>query len=325
MGVFKKIENEEKKQGNEKEKYTLFNPINEKKVKIYEMKEDQIVNYGNDMKTKIITAKVVGDIGEETQTSEQLVCFEIPEYMKKEELYENGVLNVLTYNGAFYNLKKEEYNHIGRISEFAENNHTGYGYAIEPPTGVVLNYVKRSLNRKSNGIISSSKEKKELYSIPNGYTKEGIRSRQESVKYYIQQEGENSYTVKDPNSGETIILKNVNIVSNINHSNGERSTLYTCKRITGGNLGNSKNVSFELPMNIGNIAKSGNENQIKKLVELVSDQNVANYCADHTKKGTNKNLTFIGNLQYTGEEYQVTDGASQVLGYVDELSNILKF
>ncbi len=314
MGVMKKQKN---KLENGNSYYELWNPINDRRVEIYELKEDRTVNYGNNNKTKLITAKVKGNVDETDSESEvSLVCFEIPEKMNKEDLYKNGVLNVLTYNGAFYSLKGKEYNHVGRISEFVENSQAGYGYAIEPATNIVLNYVKRSLNHNIAG------KGEEIHSIPSGVTKEGLK-REIQKGNFIKITGNNSYVIEDI-YGKEIKLENVNIASNIKHSDGSHSTLYTCKRVVNNGLG-KQNVSFELPTNIGNIVRNGNEDQIGKLRELVSDPSVANFTANNAKPGTNKNLTYIGNLQYTEEGYQITDGASPVLGYVDEIAKQPRF
>lgn len=278
--------------------YEFCNPCTGDILRVYEIKMDKVVDYGNGIKTKLMVARM-GNLNQDLDNNpeSEFVCFEIPYDMKKKEIYKSGILEKCAQMGNFNSLNKNGYTYIGKISRLFRDEDKSVNYEIKETVPKVKEYIVNCLNDKA--IQYKAKQKKEY-----------IKTNDVKINCY-----NNSYIFTETNKGKTIKVKDVILASNIKYSNGDTTNLYIANTIytdrKGKNIYAEKKFAFELPYSIEHVAKSKNIKDIQKVRKLFSGK------ADSTEEG----LTYIGTLRETKNGFVEAVTDTGIIGYIEELKN----
>lgn len=293
--------------------------------------------YEDGRQTRLIRTKVIKHEKEDDTIylgTGNHVCFEVPYSIPVDKIESMGLLESLARSRAFSNLNPNAYTHLGRFDDqFLQRL---------PPTPSMLNYVDRNLNpqvqqemeQRKNQIQREQALRQQRYKQSLHWENDGEyeRRRREILEKRkadpsITPIGKNEYRMNDPNTGELIFLKNLEVMStNIRHHDNSRpTTLYSARVIYKSNLEDAffinegSPVSFELTGSIQDVINRRNLQETQKLRELFSESHIqANSDPDR--------LSFIGRLKDQGRfGFQIEQGTHAVLTFVEEYSKEEKY
>lgn len=280
--------------------YEFCNPCTGDILRVYDIKMDKIVDYGNGIKTKLMIARMGNlNIDLDSNPESEFVCFEVPYDMKKKEIYKAGILEKCAQMGNFNNLNRKGYTYIGKISRLYRDEDNSINYEIKETVPKVKEYIVNNLSEKA--VQYKEKQKREY-----------IKANDVKINSYNQ----NNYVFTEINKGKTVNVKEVKLVSHIKYNNGDvtnlyiADTIYTDKR--GKKVHAEKKLAFELPYSIENIAKSKNIKNIQKTRKLFTGW---------AEENDSKELTYIGALRETKNGFIESAADGEVIKYIEELKN----
>ena len=283
------------------------------------------------IKTKIIKHEEGGTI---YLGAEDYVCFEVPASIPIEKIESIGLLESLAHSGAFSNLDSKVYTHLGRFDDKF--------LRLVPPNPNVLAYVDRNLNPLMQEELTQRRmqiereqrlcEQKYRESLKIDNNGDYMKRRREQLAKRrldpsITRVSGNEYNMNDPETGEIIFLKNIEVMcEDIRHrDNTAPTTLYSARVSYKSNpddeilINEGSIISFELTGTIQDTINRRNPQEIQKLRELFSESHV-------DSKTVPNRLSFIGRLkEQRGFGFQIEQGTNAVLKFVDEQSRTEKY
>ena len=291
---------------------------------LFDFEEDCTFKHGEKL-TNLIKARLLD--GYEKQTSiapdsAEYICFELPTNMELGELADRKIFNILNYLGKFEDLKQNKYNHIGIIDRLEDER-----YELFNPTKEVVNYVENVLDeqiKKSDTMFSQRLKQQEFKNRIAKPASEYIESnkaiREDRKKDYFLEEqfrykiGDRIYT--DYRGIDTVDGKILNIHRLEKLEEQPQEILYSAiiqKREEYDKtelkslqlLPSGFPVMFTLETQIEEITNGENKEQIKKLLDLVSDI---------PQEQLNKNeIKFIGGLDNDGRIVRTNENCSEII------------
>jgi len=291
---------------------------------LFDFKQHCTFKHG-DKVTNLIKARLLEEYKTGTTSvpdSAKYVCFEIFDNMNLQELTQNNVFNTLNNIQSFENLPNGIYSHIGIISRIE------YGkYELFKPTLEVLEYTKNTMDKelKQNSDLFSRRIKEQQFkqriSEPvNEYIKanEEIKNKrkqniylEEQYRYMVGDRIYTDYKGIDVVEGKILKInrleKKDELSENILYSafiekleNEEQTEFITLQDLPKGFP-----VLFTLKDSLEQILYNSNEQELKKVLQLLSDL---------PKESTNVNkMQYIGGIDKQGNIYRNIEKCSEEL------------
>ena len=288
MSLFSGIENKSHKGTKELTSYEIKGK-NDSKL-LFDFKYHCTFKHGDKL-TNLIKARLLEEYKKGTTIapdSAKYICFEIPTYINLEELAEDDVFKVLNQVEKFENLPSGIYNHIGIIDKIEEGK-----YELFNPTPEVLEYAQNIMDTK----ISENKEllsrrlqgqefKQRISESASQYIKQNEKIREkrkenlyleEQYRYKVGDRIDTDYQGIDIVEGKVLKINRLDKVGEISEDilysafiekkeNEEETEFTTLQELPKGFP-----VLFTLKSSLQEILNNGNEEEVQKILQLLSD------------------------------------------------------
>lgn len=282
---------------------------------LFDFERECTFKHGNKL-TNLIKARMLDDYREGSTIAPdtaKYICFEIPTYIKLQELAENKVFATLNEIGQLGEAKENSYTHIGIIDKIEENR-----YELFNPTAEVLSYVEQKMDtqigkqdklfaKRLQFVESISKHAIEKIneSQKNKEERKKLPTLEEQLRYKIGNNIYTDYKGVDLNSGEILKLnrlecsyseENINLYSTYIQTLEEEKEI---ERATLEGVPNGFPILFTLEQKIEEMLKEGNSIKILEFLSNIPKE----------KLNINK-LQYIGGIDTEGRIYRNSENCS---------------